>query len=221
VTLQVLLYLSSVEIVSPFAFYKAVKKQACFTPITKFYRHTSFSFISPSSVKVGHAADSLSHFQQQATSNPTGKMLKRVTTVFKKDKKSNQNSSNGTTAHNDNLNGRPDRHSPGTGSLGKKLGGGDPSDGPDHSVNRDGIVATFEKFSQVIQAAGRPLPTGTGDGSYIDDPKKGALLGDLEVLRVKDYETAIALLKQHLSGSELTDDRTMIMEKTIQACGSF
>lgn len=144
--------------------------------------------------------------------------MKRFSTVFRRDKKSDQKDLNGATAENGNLNGRIGRRSTGTG---KKLGGGDSSDGPDHSVNRDGIVATLEKFSQVIQAAGRPLPTATGDGSYIDNPKKDGLFGDLAAMNIENYETAIALLKQHLSGQELTDDRTMIMEKTIRVCEPF
>lgn len=55
-----------------------------------------------------------------------------------------------------------------------------------------------------------------GDDSYIEDSKHGGLLGDLRVLRLKDLETANTLLKQHLTGKELTGDKTMIMEKIIQ-----
>jgi hypothetical protein len=141
--------------------------------------------------------------------------LKRVTAVFKKEKKGETNGLSHTTTQNESI--RPlGRRSTTASSLGKKLTGGDPSDCPDHSVSRDGIVASFEKFSQVINAANRPLPTSTGDGSYAEDSKQGGFLDDLKVLRVKDLETANTLLKQHLTGTELTDDKTMIMEKTIQ-----
>jgi linoleate 10R-lipoxygenase len=140
--------------------------------------------------------------------------MKRFTSVFKKEKKPESNGINGS-------NGRTKDPNPigqnGTSSGVEDPAAGTSTDGPDHSVNRDGMIASFEKFAQVIHAADRPLPSGMGDGSYIDDPKQGGLLGDLKAIRVKDLETADNLLKQELSGTQLTDDKTMIMERTIQA----
>jgi hypothetical protein len=92
----------------------------------------------------------------------------------------------------------------------------DPSDDPDHSASRDGNVATFKKFAQVVHAASRSLATGTGDGSYVEDAKTGSLPADLTSLNVKDFETLNILLKKEPSGSRLADDMTMIMERVIQ-----
>ncbi|KAG9234558.1 heme peroxidase [Amylocarpus encephaloides] len=101
--------------------------------------------------------------------------------------------------------------------LSQKSPNNDPSDGPDHSVSRDGIVESIEKFSKVIHLAGRPLPSSTGDGSYIVDTKPtGGLLEDLKNLRAKDYATLHMLLKKELSKDHLTDDKTMVMERVIQ-----
>jgi len=88
----------------------------------------------------------------------------------------------------------------------------------DHSASRDGNVATFKMFAQVIHAASQQRATGTGDGSYVEDAKTGSLPADLTSLNVKDFETLNILLKKEPSGSKLADDMTMIMERVIQVC---
>lgn len=55
----------------------------------------------------------------------------------------------------------------------------------------------------------------------MEDSKYGGILGDLKALCMKDLETANTLLKQHLTGTELTDDKTVIMEKTIQVSRTY
>jgi linoleate 10R-lipoxygenase len=146
--------------------------------------------------------------------------MKRLSSVFKK--KDKKESVNGTSEVDS-----PDREqktSAGKSASrntaltnGNKAPNNDPSDGPDHSINRDGIVTSIEKFGKVIHLAGRPLPSGTGDGSYQDDPKpSGSLWDDLKAMRVKDYQTLHMLLEKELNKESLTDDKTMVMERVIQ-----
>lgn len=160
---------------------------------------------------------------------PNETILKRVTSVFKKDK-DKSNGVNGTrkTKSVDDTNGT-NGNAPQNGTTNSQrvdnrgISGvfetnptADPSDGPDHSINREGIAATLDKYAQVISFSARPLPTQTGDGSYIVEPKQISLWDDLKAMRIKDYETLDMTLKQELSGTKLTDDRSMLMEKTIQ-----
>ncbi|RDW75784.1 hypothetical protein BP5796_06605 [Coleophoma crateriformis] len=92
----------------------------------------------------------------------------------------------------------------------------DPSDGPDHSVNREGVASTLNKYAQAIAFSARPMPTETGDGEYITEPEQTGLWDDLKAMRIKDFETLDMTLKQELSSTKLTDDRSMLMERTIQ-----
>ncbi|KAI9804221.1 MAG: hypothetical protein M1825_001623 [Sarcosagium campestre] len=89
------------------------------------------------------------------------------------------------------------------------------SPAPPEAPARDDIVATFKKFGQVLHAALRPLPTQTGDGTYLDEPVPSSLIKDLANLGFKDVETLKDLVKQKLKG-ELNDDKTYLMERVIQ-----
>lgn len=98
---------------------------------------------------------------------------------------------------------------------------GDPSDGPDHSVNREGFASTLNKYAQSITFSARPMPTETGDGAYITEPEQTGLWDDLKAMRIKDFDTLDMTLKQELSSTKLTDDRSMLMERTIQVTYSL
>lgn len=92
-----------------------------------------------------------------------------------------------------------------------------PDDTPGN-VKRENVESTFGKYSQVIHAARRPLPTRSGDGEYVDGKKKKTGLGkDLRTMGFKGVHTVGALVKSKLSG-ELVDDRTYMMEKVIGVC---
>ncbi|KAI9820753.1 MAG: hypothetical protein M1827_005123 [Pycnora praestabilis] len=87
---------------------------------------------------------------------------------------------------------------------------------PDHTPLRQKIEGVFVQISQLIKASGRPLPTQTGDGSYLDDAVPTGLWEDLKnVLNVHNVETCIEVLQEKMSGN-LEDDRTYIMERVIQ-----
>ncbi|KAL2008268.1 hypothetical protein VTN00DRAFT_8250 [Thermoascus crustaceus] len=85
----------------------------------------------------------------------------------------------------------------------------------DHSAQRSEIAATFEKYAQLIHASQRPLPTQTGDGSYIEHESSTGILQDIAALGFKDVRTVTDLVKTKASG-ELVDDKTMLMERVIQ-----
>ena len=89
-----------------------------------------------------------------------------------------------------------------------------PDDTPG-KVKRENVESTFSKYTQLIHASQRPLPTRSGDGEYLESGKKTTGLGkDLRVMGFQGIRTVVALVKSKLSG-ELVDDRTYLMEKII------
>lgn len=85
----------------------------------------------------------------------------------------------------------------------------------EHFSLRKKIETTFAEIGQVIHTYLRPLPTQTGDGSYIESEVPTGLFKDLQNMHFKDIPTLIQSLKSHLSGKP-TDDKTYLMEKVIQ-----
>ena len=132
--------------------------------------------------------------------------MKRITSVFKKEKDRNSSIPSLASA-GDRKNSLAPAKNPTSNDV---------SDGPDHSMVHASVAANLEKFASVVHAANRPLPTGTGDGSYVNDPKQSGLFDDLKAMKVKDFATLNQLFIQHISDSELTDDKTMVMERVIQ-----
>ena len=157
--------------------------------------------------------------------------MKRLTSVFKKKEKKSAPAT-GTSGTTNGTNGLPTVKEKPNGTVkahptqqsqvnGNNRPNNDPSDGPDHSLNRDGILTSIEKFGKVFHLAGRPLPSGTGDGTYITDEKpQGSFFDDLKSMRVKDFATLHMLLEKELNKGELTDDKTMVMERVIQVSRS-
>lgn len=74
----------------------------------------------------------------------------------------------------------------------------------------------FKEARDVIHAARRPLPTETGDGSYIEDEPSNGLWKDLRSLGIKDASTLASFLENKVTGQYI-DDKTMLMERVIQA----
>lgn len=73
------------------------------------------------------------------------------------------------------------------------------------------------QIQQAMMAALRPLPTQTGDGSYIQTPNVTGLAQDLSHVDLKDAETLAEVAKTALTG-ETVNDRDYIMERVIQVC---
>ncbi|KAB8235692.1 peroxidase/cytochrome P450 family protein [Aspergillus alliaceus] len=86
----------------------------------------------------------------------------------------------------------------------------------DMSPEQGGMVDSFKKYAALIQAARRPLPTETGDGSYIkDDSEHGSIWEDLRALKLQDVNTLKNVVENKASG-QVVDDKTMLMERVIQ-----
>jgi linoleate 10R-lipoxygenase len=87
----------------------------------------------------------------------------------------------------------------------------------DHSAERNDVLHIFERHAQVIHASRRPLPTQSGDGTYLEHghDHSSSLFQDLRTLGFKDYSTLVDVIKSKASG-ELVDDKTYMMERVIQ-----
>ncbi|XXH03320.1 hypothetical protein Hte_009718 [Hypoxylon texense] len=83
-------------------------------------------------------------------------------------------------------------------------------------ADREGISTVFAQFGQLLNASRRPLPTENGDGSYNTVAKRTGLKKDLKYLRMQDVRTVLDLARSKAKGEQVTDDKTMIMERVIQ-----
>ncbi len=90
-----------------------------------------------------------------------------------------------------------------------------PRETVDHSASRGEVESSFQQFAQLIHASRRPLPTQSGDGSYLDHTEPSGLMQDLKSIGFKDVNTLMQVMKQKKSGG-LQDDKTYIMERVIQ-----
>ncbi|KAI2464196.1 linoleate diol synthase [Annulohypoxylon bovei var. microspora] len=88
---------------------------------------------------------------------------------------------------------------------------------PAPKADREGVSAVFSQFGQLLHASQRSLPTEYGDGTYSNKAvQKTGLKKDLKYLRMKDVKTVLELARSKIKGEQLTDDKTMIMERVIQ-----
>jgi hypothetical protein len=92
-------------------------------------------------------------------------------------------------------------------------------DGPaDHEgppATRQTVEQVFEEFAQLIHSSRRPLPSQTGDGTYIEKDEPSGLFADLRNLSLKDIKTVRHIMEDKASGKP-QDDRKMHMEEIIQ-----
>ena len=82
----------------------------------------------------------------------------------------------------------------------------------------DRIEDAITGVKELIDAALKPLPTETGDGSYVEDAVPTSFFRDLHDMGFEGVETMIKTLKTDASG-KFADDRTYLMEKVIQVIG--
>ncbi|KAI0473051.1 linoleate diol synthase [Xylariaceae sp. FL0804] len=83
-------------------------------------------------------------------------------------------------------------------------------------TKREGIERAFVQFAQWIQASRHPVVTQNGPGSYSPTTQTTGLRNDLKFIGMKDVKTVLEIVKSKLKGEQLVDDKTMIMERTIQ-----
>jgi hypothetical protein len=81
---------------------------------------------------------------------------------------------------------------------------------------RKDIESAFSQLQQVIKTSLRPLPTQTGDGTYLTDPNaQTGAFKDLPYIKPKDVETVLDVVKTAATGAPM-NDRQYIIERVIQ-----
>lgn len=80
---------------------------------------------------------------------------------------------------------------------------------------RQKIEDALESARGLVKASLRPLPTQTGDGSYITPPQMTGLIKDLQKMGVEDAATLIDIAKTTISGDKI-NDKTYSMERVIK-----
>lgn len=81
--------------------------------------------------------------------------------------------------------------------------------------NANGLEKSISQIGQAVSASLRPLPTKTGDGTYVKDPKSTGLVKDLTHMDLADIKNIVDVIKEAATGDPI-DDRKYIMEKVIQ-----
>ena len=84
-----------------------------------------------------------------------------------------------------------------------------------HVTFRSEITTAFSSVSSVIKAIVRPLPTDTGDGSYITTQKTTGLLHDLTHVQTDDLRTLVDVAEVAVDG-EPVKDKTYLMERVVK-----
>ena len=82
--------------------------------------------------------------------------------------------------------------------------------------SREDIENAFSQISQVVHLALRPLPTQTGDYSYLpEDKAQSSVFQQLKHLNIKNLQTLTDVIIRGIDGKPV-DDRTYVMERVIQ-----
>ena len=82
------------------------------------------------------------------------------------------------------------------------------------------IHDAFASAGGLIKAVLRPMPTVTGDGTFVDPPKTTGILKDIEKLEPTDVETIAELAKSTIF-REATNDKSYFMERMIKLASSL
>ena len=79
----------------------------------------------------------------------------------------------------------------------------------------NGLGNTISQVENVVAASLRPLPTETGNGTYIANPTQTGLVQDLPHVDLADVRTLVDVVKNAATGQPV-DDKKYIMERVIQ-----
>ncbi|KAF4981845.1 hypothetical protein FZEAL_2424 [Fusarium zealandicum] len=124
---------------------------------------------------------------------------------------SSTETNNGCPANGNQQNGFKDKTPPS-----RPPSHGPPPHGPTAGKTKpkkEGFVGSFKKLRL---ASKRPLPNEMGDGSYRPVANRPGLKQDISRLKMKDFKTLLEIVSSKLKGQTQQDDKTMIMERTIQ-----
>lgn len=83
-----------------------------------------------------------------------------------------------------------------------------------------GIANTVSQLEKVVSASLRPLPTETGDGSYIAESTDTGLAQDLRHVDLEDVKTMLEITKNATTGKPI-NDKEYVMERLIQVGSPF
>ena len=89
-----------------------------------------------------------------------------------------------------------------------------------HITFREKVEDAFQSVAGVIKASSAPLPTKTGDGSYIKSTKPTGILSDLIHLRPGDISTLINVAKTKVTGDPV-DDKTYLFERLLKVASEL
>ena len=84
-----------------------------------------------------------------------------------------------------------------------------------HATVRQELEHGLESAAGLLKASLRPLPTQTGDGSYLSPPQITGLIKDLQKMGIDDAETLIELIKTTATGEKI-NDKSYFMERLIK-----
>ena len=90
-----------------------------------------------------------------------------------------------------------------------------PSPPEDRMSDHEKVRAAFASIKGLIKASLRPLPTQTGNGTYLTKQLSTGILHDLKKLGFGDVGALIDTLQAKTTGAP-TDDKTYLMESVIQ-----
>jgi hypothetical protein len=79
---------------------------------------------------------------------------------------------------------------------------------------REDVISAFSELSALLHAALRPLPSQTGDNTYLPEKPNQDLIDQLKAVNLENAGT-IKDVVTHLGGRP-TDDKTYIMERVIR-----
>ncbi|KAJ6784027.1 hypothetical protein PWT90_00314 [Aphanocladium album] len=114
-------------------------------------------------------------------------------------------------------------HHAANGKAGKQLNGTHPQQRAPSSQypkatkpSKQGSDSRLSGFMKLRAASRRPLPTEMGDGTYRFIKNRPSLFKDLRSMTYSDLKTIKSIVAAKLKRETQTDDKTMIMERTIQ-----
>ncbi|CCF43731.1 linoleate diol synthase [Colletotrichum higginsianum] len=92
-----------------------------------------------------------------------------------------------------------------------------PQPGPSRASARYGSHDVRKSASASLKdASKRPMPTQYGDGTYPKEIIRPTMVQNLRALQAADVKTLVQIIKSKLKREKIQDDKTMIMERTIQ-----
>ncbi|KAF5864651.1 hypothetical protein ETB97_006928 [Aspergillus alliaceus] len=79
----------------------------------------------------------------------------------------------------------------------------------------NGLGKTVSQLEKLVSASLRPLPTDTGDGSYVTESNSTGFVRDLSRMDLNDVKTIVEITKNAATGDPV-NDKQYIMERLIQ-----